>query len=120
MDGFIVGVFFDVRADKRAEGFRSEEINLVAEQVFEEEAELDEIVIVFLPGVELNDHVDVALLALLSPRVRTEEADPPHSMRNEEIVVLANLHHDFVAGHRKPSRLNSGCRLNTNLLLGLY
>jgi hypothetical protein len=38
MDGFIVRVFFDIRADKRADGFRGEEVNLVAEQVFEEKA----------------------------------------------------------------------------------
>jgi hypothetical protein len=101
MDGFIVSIFFDVGADKWAEGFKGEEVNLVTEQVFEEEAELDKIVIVFLPGVELYEQVDVTLLALLSPRVRTEEANPPHSMRDEEIVVLADPCHDFVTGHRK-------------------
>jgi hypothetical protein len=99
MDSFIVGVFFDERADKWAEGFRGEEVNLVAEQLFEEEAELDEIVIVCLPGIELYDQVDVALLAFLCPRVRTEEADSSHSMGDEEIVMLEDLRHNFVTGH---------------------
>lgn len=73
MDGFIVDIFFDVSADKRAEGFRGEKVNLVAEQVFEKEAEFYEVVVAFLPGGELYDQVDVAFLALLSPRIRTEE-----------------------------------------------
>src|SRR5919198_624408 len=99
MDGFIADFFLDSGTHEGADCFGGEEVDLPAEKVFKEKAELNEVVVVLLPLIELHDQVDVALLTLLAPDVGAEQPDPPHAMADQKIIVFSNAGHYLIAGH---------------------